>query len=220
MVFLPSAKRTLSSGFTFSSLSADNALLSSLNASLALDGSAKPTFQPDFSIASPTWLPVTKPAPLFVVTGFVVTSTALAPVLGLPSTPKSDSLYHLLSSPFTTSTLPSGVVIVPRLPSLLVETTSPDFTETVTSRVPSAVVFPVTSIPFPPLKSTLLALRTWSEYPLSLVDTTNPKFCKSPTVAALLGLELLKSTRPDLPILFGTSAIGVAFSFGLPLAST
>ena len=83
MVFLPSAKRTLSSGFTFSSLSADNALLPSSNALLALDESAKPIFQPDSWIAVATVLPVTTLLPSFVIVA-PATSIGLLFAVGLP----------------------------------------------------------------------------------------------------------------------------------------
>ena len=44
-------------------------------------------------------------------------------------------------------------------------------------------------------------------------------FCKSPTVAALLGLEFVKSIKPSLPTVAGLST-DVTLSFGAPLGFT
>ena len=77
---LPSAKRTLSFGLTFSSLVADNALSASLNALSASAVFAKPTFQPDSWIAVATVLPVTKPEPLFLISASVTSSGRLLAV--------------------------------------------------------------------------------------------------------------------------------------------
>ena len=44
-------------------------------------------------------------------------------------------------------------------------------------------------------------------------------FCKSPTVAALLGLEFVKSIKPSLPTVAGLST-DVTLSFGFPLGAT
>ena len=73
-VLSPSANLNSSLGFTFSSLfsksDADNALL------------FLPTTNPDFSIASATWFPVTNLDPLFGVT--VMPSIGFAPLFGAP----------------------------------------------------------------------------------------------------------------------------------------
>ena len=57
---------------------------------------------------------------------------------------------------------------------------------------------------------------------LPCADTTHPIFCKSPTVAALLGLEFVKSIKPDFSALAGraTGVCSAALSAGLPFVKS
>ena len=50
---------------------------------------------------------------------------------------------------------------------------------------------------------------------MSCAATTKPKFCKSPTVAALLGLEFSKFTRPAFSVLSGFTTGVCASTLGL-----